>query len=820
MVRFRRTEPATTLPVIMRRVRHASAAIVLVSLLGATTAGADSTLPPSSWPNTAVTAPRLDGWPHAIRLSGDDRYETGLAASLTLRGSGVESSYPFGSPDPSTSAGWFGLASCPRAILVVAGDSPADALAASSLSDSTGKSSEPFLQRSAASDPLFDPIGGFQRVDTDFAPILVTKSAREGATALDVATRLAAQDLRTGGCVTARQAVIVGGPSAVPAGVENELLAIGYEQIFRVAGVSRYETARKVAESLGTAVAPGSPTPSTCTDPLADDGSARMTFYANSVVEFRSGAQQCMLLNRTVVLADGIVGADALSAGWWTSFWQVPVLLHDGTGVLPSSTSQALATLDIDNVIVLGGTSRISDRVAQQAASLATATVTRMGGESRYDTSVQMAEKFGGWFATGRGLEFAGSQVCIAASSGGSSSNSGRGWPDALAAGPWCGRASASARNAPSRALAPTTGSKPTTSSAAAMLTRPAHDAVPVLLVPDSVDSLPSSVENLLSAVFNPADNWCTSVANPPGCLAPGFAVVFGGPNQIPDALITEVSGLVSGGKVLATGDRQPTLDPLFHTSLSMAPVFDDSALAGSDRLCVGRGGYSQARWIVATSGQVSVLDVMSRGRYGRDADDSIRSAGIGSPVCVAVVPGASSQVTVRAVSLAGPSSGAQTLVTGAPRRFFLAGSLAAVTPTAQSGVDSATDVGSGGVSTWTYASLGGETTVVSRGVSSTASQASLTLSLTRGANSATQTGPDTFSATFSLVTPLGTVTGTASGEAILQTGVWKMRGSARFTGGSWNLVSGVGGFSADVGVVGPGLADDSAVWRVDGLVD
>ncbi|MBU3689397.1 MAG: hypothetical protein B7C54_03840 [Acidimicrobiales bacterium mtb01] len=805
----------------MRRARRASAVIIVASFLGATPVAAQSTMPPSSWPNTSVAAPRLDGWPHAIRLSGDDRYETGLAAALTLRGSGGDSSYPFGSPDPASTAGWYGLGSCPRAVLVVAGDSPADALAASSLSDSTGKSSEPFLQRSAASDPLFDPVGGFQRVDTDFAPILVTTSARQGATALDVATRLAAQDLRAGGCATARQAVIVGGANAVPIGVENELLAIGYEQVFRVAGASRYETARKVAESLGTAIAPGSPTPTTCTDPLADDGNARMNFYANSVVEFRNGAQQCALMQRTVVLADGIVGADALAAGWWTSFWQVPVLLHDGSGTLPSSTAQALQTLSIDNVIVLGGTARISDQVAQQAASLASATATRVSGESRYDTSVVMAQKFGGWFATGRGLEFAGSQVCLAASSGGSGANSGRGWPDALAAGPWCGRASALARNAPARALAPTTGARPTTSASASAIVRPAHDAVPVLLVPDSLAVLPPSVENLLAGAFNPADNWCTSVANPPGCLAPGFAVVFGGPVQIPDALVGTISALVSGGKTRGVGDRQPTLGPMFHTTLSMAPVFDDQGGNAADRVCVPRGGYSEARWIVAASnGQVGQTDVMLRGRYGKDADDTVRSAGTGSPTCVSVATGESSQLSVRSVSLAGPTSAVQTLTIGAPRRFFLTSPLAVVTPNAQSGVDSASDLSGGGVTTWTFSSLGTEASVVSRGVSSTVSQASLTLSLSRGVNTATQTAADTFSATFSLVTPLGTTTGTASGEAILRSGVWKFRGSTRFLGGSWNVATGAGGFSADLGVVGPGSSDDSVVWRVDGLVD
>lgn len=805
---------------IMRRLGGTLiAALAIAMSLTASSAHANDTLPPGAWPNTAATKPRLDGWPHAIRLSGDDRFQTGLAAALTLRGTGAAASYPFGSPDPSTSAGWYGLGSCPRAILIVAGDSPADALAASSLSDPTGNSSEPSLQRTAAADPLFDPIGGIQKVDTDYAPILVTKSARQGATALDLATRLAAQDLRSGGCTTARQAIIVGGTSAVPAAVENELVAIGYEQVFRVAGGSRYETAKKVAESLGTAVAPGNPTPSACTDPLADDGNARMTFYANSVVEYRASAQQCTLLQRSVVLTDGIVGADALAAGWWTSFWQVPVLLHDGSDTLPSATAQALQTLNVDNVIVLGGTGRISDTVAQQAASAASATVTRVNGASRYDTSVAMAQRFGGWYATGRGTEFAGSHVCIASSSGGSSTSAGTGWADALAAGPWCGRASASNRNAPSRALAPTIGANPAISTVASSLTRPAHDAVPVLLVPVGDTDLPGSVDDLLGAAFNPADNWCTSVANPAGCLAPGFATVFGGSALVPDSLINKVSKLASGGAALTTGDRQPTLAPVFHTTLSMAPVYDDQGAAGSDRVCVARGDYTQARWLVATSAQTTILDLMTRSLYAKDGDATVRSAGTGAPACVGTVLAASSQVSVRAVSLAGPATAAQSLAPSAANRFTLAGPVSTGNPAVSNGSDSSTDQSAGGLSTWTFTTANPAVGVLSRGSSTSVTEASVTITLSRGVNTATQTGPDTFSATFALVTPLGTVTGTATGEAVLAAGVWKLRGASTFVGGSWNVASGRGGFVVDLTAGAAGLADDVAAWRVDGIV-
>jgi hypothetical protein len=150
-------------------------------------------LPPAPWPDTALARPQMEATAHTLRLFGPDRYQTGLAIALSLRGVGT---YPFNTTDRSSSgatslggaSNWWGAKSCPRAIIVVAGDSPADALAAAALSDPTGNSSEPFLQRTAAADPLFDPIGGFARVDTDAAPVLVTRSARSGATALSPAT--------------------------------------------------------------------------------------------------------------------------------------------------------------------------------------------------------------------------------------------------------------------------------------------------------------------------------------------------------------------------------------------------------------------------------------------------------------------------------------------------------------------------------------------------------------------------------------------------------------------------------------------------------
>ena len=110
----------------------------------------------------------------------------------------------------------------------------------------------------------------------------------------------------------------------------------------------------RIARALGTGQSTGTST--RCADSDVTDGDARMGFHGNAAVELRSSDTSCRVLGRTVVLTDGITGADALAAGWWTSTWQVPVLLVDGEGRVPSATRSALNSLVIDNVVVLGGT--------------------------------------------------------------------------------------------------------------------------------------------------------------------------------------------------------------------------------------------------------------------------------------------------------------------------------------------------------------------------------------------------------------------------------------------------------------------------------
>lgn len=799
---------------------------VLVTLVvgaGAVAATA-TTAPPAAWPNNSSVQPQIDTWPNALRIFGANRYQTAMATTLVLRGDGADDSYPYGSPDSGSANGWWGLDSCPRAVIIVAGDNPADALAANSLSDPTGNSTEPYLQRSAAADPVFFPPGGFARVDTDYAPILTTTSARQDATQLDIATRLAAQDMSRGACTTAKQAIIVGGVRAVPATVEAELVSIGYDEVFRIAGSSRYQTARLVAESLGTADAPGSPPRTSCVDSTSRGGT-KASFYANSVVEYRASATECRLLNRTVVLADGMNGIDALASGWWTSYWQVPILLTDDDDTLPTSTRDALQTLDVDTLVALGGTARISDVVIDDALELSGASeVIRISGDDRYATSVAMARHFGGWFSSGGGADAEGSAVCVAASTGGSRTEPGLGWADALAAGPWCARfgVARATTGGPSRALSPVGGGSGAVSATAGNSRALGHSLVPMVLVPAGASAPTATVSGYLQSVFAPGDDWCDGEVADDGCLTPGFAVAFGGSALVTDAALGIIDRTVSGGRS-DMADRAADTPAPFWTRLNMAPVFDDpypASVHGDDqRICVVRGEYQRARWLVTDTGSLSAFDLLSGGAYAEDADGEPRTRGTGRPQCVGLEPDDKS-VSVWMVPITGaqPTSAQVSALDLDPDTLFaLSGDVAQGPATSALGPDSATDASNGGTSTWTFSGALAGITATSEGESATVTDAEIEISLLRGRDGDTD-APDTFTAEFTLTTSDGTVRGEATGEGILVGGVWRLRGVVTFARGTWTFDSGRGGFAAEIrSEVAGDSSDDSVVWRVDG---
>jgi hypothetical protein len=341
-----------------------------------------------------------------------------------------------------------------------------------------------------------------------------------------------------------------------------------------------------------------------------------------------------------------------------------------------------------------------------------------------------------------------------------------------------------------------------------------------MILVPAGAAAVPAAVTQALQQVFDPAADWCSGANSAPSCLAPGFAVTFGGPTLVTDGLMASLDTLVSGGTTRANDARGAVLDEPFATGLDLAPVFD-LVVGDSEadwRVCAARGSYQNARWLVLDGAAVTTFDLVSAGVYARDGDDEERSPGTGRPWCAEIEP---DQDVARAwvVSATGrqpaPSDiGSWNLAD--QRRFTLSGVIAATSPTRVTGEESDTDPTSGGSTSWEFTSSPAGITAVSEGETSAVTRAEITISLVRGSSG---TAPDTFTAEFEITTAQGTVEGTAQGEAVLAGGVWTLRGGVEFDSGSWTFDSGRGGFLADLDTESAGSgSDDSLQWRVDGV--
>lgn len=160
-----------------------------------------------------------------------------------------------------------------------------------------------------------------------------------------------------------KKLVFVGGPGAVSADVQREMVATASNSIgskvnqTRIGGANRFQTAAQLA-----------------TD------------------KFQAGAQ-------TVYLANGMGFPDALAGGAAASFENAPVLLTM-TNKLPEESRQALAQLKPKKLVVIGGEGVVSSQVAKQAAAVTGADLVRYGGANRFETAQIVAQKVFGNSAT------------------------------------------------------------------------------------------------------------------------------------------------------------------------------------------------------------------------------------------------------------------------------------------------------------------------------------------------------------------------------------------------------------------------------------
>ena len=177
---------------------------------------------------------------------------------------------------------------------------------------------------------------------------------------------------------------LVGGTNAISSAVQTQLQA-NYS-VTRVAGVDRYDTARQVVLQTGSTVGT----------------------YKN---------------DPTAIVASGETFPDALAGGALAYGKKLPLLLTEAAS-LPQATSEALTSLAVKRVLLLGGEAAIRPAV-QSAIAAKGITVERVPGANRADTAAKVAE------LALTGLAFKNNEVVVA---------NGSGFADALAGATYAGR--------------------------------------------------------------------------------------------------------------------------------------------------------------------------------------------------------------------------------------------------------------------------------------------------------------------------------------------------------------------------------------------
>ena len=187
------------------------------------------------------------------------------------------------------------------------------------------------------------------------------------------------------GRVGVKRALVIG-PSGAGGGAQGDGRGVGGEVVsaLRAVGVS---VERVVGDSLyGTSVA------------------AARRIGAAGVLGGRG---------RTVVVASGVVFADALVAGPFAARGGHPVLLTPPDGLNPE-VARFLGEGRVDSAVVMGGTSAVSQRVRDEIRALGIESVP-VSGASRFDTAVKAAELVMGAYSDPAGREcFSSSTVGLA----------------------------------------------------------------------------------------------------------------------------------------------------------------------------------------------------------------------------------------------------------------------------------------------------------------------------------------------------------------------------------------------------------------------
>ncbi|HEU5140662.1 MAG TPA: cell wall-binding repeat-containing protein [Bacillales bacterium] len=149
---------------------------------------------------------------------------------------------------------------------------------------------------------------------------------------------------------------LLGGPNAaILPGIENKLEGKGYvNKVVRLAGNTRYETAIKIARAV-------------------DDGQT----------------------NQLIIASGNEHSPDALSASSYAAAQQIPILLTK-EDELSDEVKQYIKDISdqISKTWIIGGPGAVSDHIRDQLKNLGNFGIERVAGNSRFSTSVAVANRF------------------------------------------------------------------------------------------------------------------------------------------------------------------------------------------------------------------------------------------------------------------------------------------------------------------------------------------------------------------------------------------------------------------------------------------
>lgn len=343
------------------------------------------------------------------------------------------------------------------------------------------------------------------------APMLLTQSAALPTSVLATLTTITSA-VAAG---TAKNVIIVGGTSAVSADIAQQLTASGYT-VTRIAGDDRYATANAVAAATRTNSA----------------GGAIGTFGASNL--------------RTAFLASGTNFPDALAASAQAYSGRHPIFLTNGT-TLTDETKAAMTAAQVQQVIILGGTSAVSAEVATAVAGVTGVIASsRISGDTRYDTATALATAL----SAGGQTQYTSKAFLV----------SGTNFPDALVASQLAGAATGGGAIIPVTSPLPTAVSTWVTANQATLATIQAiggTTAVPADIVTEVKTGATTAP---LTATITAVDGATTFTVVFSAAVTAGTAGV-GTSYRVTSATGTIKSLVAQGGYVAATRTATITLD-------------------------------------------------------------------------------------------------------------------------------------------------------------------------------------------------------------------------------------------------------------------